>query len=300
MGLEFNRSSQMENKPEYFDVATKLESETNAVHYSLTDANGNPDRHMTVQITKPSGVYTSDKLVFIHHGRNGNAEAMRDIAKAYHAHGYIVVAANARNSLYNTSAGNSHDFTLGAHCEDMDRNITFAKNHAAGIGWTGKKFALAGFSMGGFAASFMASTKYRDETSHLMAIAPLISGERQIETRKNDPHYTIEVLMKEVPNALTEWPQHDLFKHLNGFKMPVSIIVGSIDSVTTPNHICAFADALKERGMLTSLDIIEGRHHDVINRKEQSDFTDLVSGRITELEAARKPVLTHIPATPDK
>lgn len=302
MGLEFNDASTAKNKPDYYDVAIKLDGETatSTTYYGLVDVNGNADRRMSAKISKPEGIYTSDKLVFIHHGRNGNADSMRDIAKAYHAHGYIVVAANARFSLYNKSAGDHLDFTMGTHCEDLDRTINFVKNHAAEIGWTGKKFALAGFSMGGFAASFMAATKYREDTTHLLSISSVISGERQIDSRRHDQHYTIEVLQRESPRALTEWPQHDLFKHLDGFIMPVSMIVGSIDSVTPPHHICAFADALKARGALTSLDIVEGRHHDVINKKDQTDFTDLVFAKITQLEASRKPALNVITtAAPD-
>lgn len=285
MTLAFNSAG---NVPGFFkpnDCAMLIKDSAAGALYSLQDHNGTPGSLMSILVAKPEGLQRSDKLAFIHHGRNGNAEGMRDIASAYLAHGYMVVMANARNSHYNDSAGTAKDFTITEHINDLERTIEFAHHNSKAIGWTGDIFALAGFSMGGYAASYLAATRYSGRAAHLLALSPLTTGERQIEARRDHPK-GIEILQRELPLAMDEWPKHDIFKHISGLTSPVSVIVGADDTVTPPRHVCAFADALKHQGVLVSLDVLDGRHHSVLNQTGD-DFSTLVFKRVEQLERAR-------------
>lgn len=200
------------------------------------------------------------RVLFLEHGRNGRADSrsMMQIAETYLENGYTVISVNAANSQWNDSEGESHDFTIAEHIRDLKRAIEWARNNPGLSGWDGSNFALAGHSMGGHAAARIASDdNYSDNVTHVMLIAPVISGTRHIETRSKSPG-ALERLRQAVNNALNEWPQHDLYDHIENLTAPVCMLVGEIDSVTLPVTIQEFYSRLPDPAGLA---IISGQHH---------------------------------------
>ncbi|MCD8496732.1 MAG: alpha/beta hydrolase [Alphaproteobacteria bacterium] len=232
------------------------------------------DKHMSVLVYKPAQS-DSQKLAFVHHGRNGKADAphMLPVIKAYLRQGYTVIAPNARYSAANDSAGEARDFTISAHTEDLARSIEWAKSNTEILGWDGISFALAGHSMGAYAATYLAATDYKDNTEHVLAISPFTSGERQIEARRSHPN-GIEFLQRELPQAMAEWPTHDIFTVIDNLTMPVSVLVGEIDNITPSYFVADFYNRLPNPG---TMEIVKGQHHCIIN----NDFSRVVENHLT-------------------
>ncbi|MBU0799729.1 MAG: alpha/beta fold hydrolase [Alphaproteobacteria bacterium] len=220
-----------------------------------------PGPDISVEVFKPVRPDPA-RLAIVQHGRNGKADAphMMPLIRAYLDSGYTVVAPNAAYSHYNDSTGDGFGFTIDQHVADMRRAVRWARENAAMLGWDGKNFALAGHSMGGFAASFLAATRYADETVHVLTVAPFTSGTRQIEARRRAPH-GLDNLRKELPHAAVEWPKHDIHQHVDKLTMPVSAIVGGRDTVTPATDVKAFFDDLPHPARFT---IIPDEHHSLL------------------------------------
>ena len=205
------------------------------------------------------------RLVFVAHGRNGKADAphMTPVIRAYLGAGYTVVAPDCAHSCWNDSEGEAADFTMARHVADLRRSIEWATVHARTPGgaeelvWDGGRFALAGHSMGAYAACRLAATDYRDRTEHVLAVSPVVSGRRQIESRALQPG-GLEDLRREVPGALEEWPRHDLFEIIHALEMPVGVIVGADDTVTRVSDVQDFCRHLPNP---TGLNVVDHEHH---------------------------------------
>ena len=213
---------------------------------------------ISVEIFKPERS-RSDLLTVLVHGRNGKADAphMLPVAQAYNAADITVVSVDAANSQWNDSAGSAADFTMGQHVEDARRTITWAQANAQRLGWSGQRLALAGHSMGGYAVCYLAATAFNNRISHVLAVAPVVSGQRQIEVKARTPN-GLESLRREVPQALDEWPKHDIAPYIDKLTMPVAVIVGQCDTVTLADDVAAFYRRLPNPAGLTIID--DGQH----------------------------------------
>lgn len=251
---------------------------------------------MFVHVYKPDGACDGAKLAFVQHGRNGKAESMEPVIKPYLEQGYIVVAPDARNSRWNDSAGQAEDFTIQAHIDDLRRTIEFAQENRDLIGWTSDEFALAGFSMGGFATSYLAATEFKDRVTHLMVTAPFTSGDHQLEARRDIPN-GIENLKKEVPQAMDEWPTHNIFDHAHNLTMPVVVLVGEIDCVTPAKHVGQLAEAVRNNGSLVHYEVLKGRHHYVHDNGD--NIHDYYVGKIQDMEKAARDKKLDLIVLPD-
>ncbi len=282
MRTHFNTQNPASAAPYTF---ARAQTDKPGLLYSL-ETPGEPGSQMFITIHKPQGIETTPKLAFIQHGLNGAASSLEKIIKAYTDNGYIAVAPDARFSNWNNSHGNVSGFTIENHCRDLERAIEAVIDHAADIGWTGNTFALAGFSMGGFAASYAGATKFQAKTDHLLAFAPVVSGQMQIDVRLGSPD-GLANLIKEVPLAQQEWPAHNLLDHMVGFTMPVCVAVGRDDGLTPDRNVSLFANALRQAGALVSYDVLPQRNHDVSDPQDRQGFSAYLSGRIKAMEAAR-------------
>ena len=245
---------------------------------------------MSVDVFNPPS-HNQGKVAFLFHGRNGSSDSphMLKIIEAYLQKDYLVISPNLCNSQWNDSAGKSTDFTIAHHIRDARRTIEWARIQKSALGWTGDRFCLAGHSMGGYAAAFLAATTYRSDVSHILSVAPFTSGERLINARVRFHPGGLENLQIEVPKALTEWQDHSIYAVIDKISMPVTAIVGARDNLTLPSDIKDFFEALPNGKQFM---VIEGEHHCLVGENMTGIFKEAIDG----LESAAWK-LQAIPAT---
>ena len=230
---------------------------------------------MSVDVFYPHS-HNRGKVAFTVHGRNGSSDSphMRRMINAYLQKDYLVISPNLCNSQWNDSAGKSTDFTIAHHIRDTKRTIEWAQNHKAELGGAGGRFCLAGHSMGGYAAAFLAATTYNSEVSHILSVAPFTSGEHSIGARIRFHPNGLENLQIETPSALTEWPGHSIYDLIDRISMPLTAIVGTKDNLPLPSDIKDFFDALPNG---KDFMLIEGEHHCLVGDGMTGIFKEAIS-----------------------
>ncbi len=239
---------------------------------------------MTVTVQRPA-LAPNGLLVVISHGRNGASEAphIQKIAEPYLLRGYSAVIPDLCNSDHNASAGSGADFTIGGHVRDTLRAVRWALEHAGDYGCRADQIALAGHSMGGYAVSHLAATELRSITRHVLAVATFTSGRRQLEARAKHHPQGVDSLRTELPRALVDWPRHDIFEVAERLTMPVSTVVGVLDTVTPDENVLEFNLMLPR-----AIDhvVLDGAHHCL----EGGPHTDILLGVLDRLDASAGPV----------
>lgn len=238
------------------------------------------DARMSVDVFYPPA-HDPQKIAFAIHGRNGSSDSlhMMRIIDAYLENDYLVLSPNLCNSQWNDSAGEGTDFTIAHHIRDTERTIEWAKGKKAALGWEGDRFSLAGHSMGGYAAAFLAATAHGSDVSHILSVASFTSGDRLIDARIKYHPNGLENLQIESPNALTEWPGHSVYDVIGKITMPVTAIVGIRDNLTLPSDIRDFFEALPNG---REYKVIDGEHHCLVG----DGMTEIFSAALRGLEEA--------------
>lgn len=241
---------------------------------------GDPDARMSVRVVRPVGP-ANGRLVLISHGRNGAAEAphIGIIAEPYLLRGYTAVIPDLCASHHNGSAGTGDDFTIGLHVRDTRRALLWAMAEATDLSCDPDLVALAGHSMGGYAVSFLAATEFRTRVRHVLAAAPFTSGRRQLEARARLHPQGVDSLRSELPRALTDWPQHDIFAVIAQLSMPVSTVVGVLDTVTPEENVLEFNLMLP---LAVDHVVLDGAHHCL----EGGPHTAVLTAVVDRLDAA--------------
>jgi|GEM_PF-4814498 len=228
--------------------------------------------HFSALVGLPPVHRDHEPLAIIAHGRDSSARSPH-IEKIYNAYldlGFRVVVPNLRNSDWNDSPGCKKDFTIAAHVDDTRATIEWARME---FGYD--CFAMAGHSMGGFSTCYLAATEYRDQTSHILAVSPFTSGVRAILARQNSDNHPdgLENMDREMPAALEEWPQWSIYPYIENLTMPVSVIAGGADTITTPQDMEFFAGGLP---LCVDYRIVEGAKHLMEDGQEEFDYTELI------------------------
>ncbi len=259
---------------------------------------------MYLRVSEPGEDKPVTGVVFTQHGRAGSMNSPHElaVANAYREAGYRVISLDATNSQNNNSDGPLEDFTMRQHITDLADAIEWAKRYGLIV----HKFSLAGHSMGGFSALYLAATKYRDEVEHVLAYAPFTDGTKQIEARKlyqpdilanmrvtgfyNELSDNGKVMGRLTIESLMEWEEHSLYPVMNRLTMPVHVITGSEDTVTPLNHVGPFATKLPH---CKGIDVIPGAGHDFSEKLE--DFQHALKKAVQTLtqEASAKPQIIY-------
>jgi pimeloyl-ACP methyl ester carboxylesterase len=235
-----------------------------------------PDARIGLLVTRPTGA--TDRLAVILHGRNGAAEAphMDEIAAPYRARGYTVVLPDLSASEHNASAGTGADFTLEGQVRDALRTADWA---LATFG--ARRIALAGHSMGAYAAGLLAATRLRAACRHLLLVAPFVSGRRQIEARAAAHPDGLRMLARELPQALTDWPRHDLTRQAARIAAPTAVVFCECDTVASR---AAAEELLAALPAATGLTVLAGAQHCL----EGGPHGPALAGVLDRLEAAAR------------
>lgn len=213
-------------------------------------------------------------LALIQHGYGGCAVQpyIKAIAAAYGAHGYTAIRIDGANSI-NDAGGRLCDMTIEGHCNDLRDVIAWAEKQDFYV----EPFALAGHSMGGYSALHAASdAKISGRVRHVLASAPFVDGEmclndwaradpEEAARWKADGHVMASSntltnrTEKSIPYAAwQEWRKASLLPRAWGLTMPVAIVSGEADPITTPAQVSGLYDMLAGKRRHT---VLHGADH---------------------------------------
>ncbi|MEM6548774.1 MAG: alpha/beta fold hydrolase [Pseudomonadota bacterium] len=213
---------------------------------------------LSIDIHWPSS--PASGLALVVHGRNGAAAAphMIPAVDTCLTRNFVVVAPNLSHSAHNDSAGVASGFTMAGHLADLQAVYRWARARAKTEGVPLSQTLLVGHSMGAYAVCRLAAERPQGEITGVVAISPVVSGNALIAARRRLGEAAIAAMRRELPQAETEYPQHDLAPVVADLTMPLAVIVGADDTVTPPQDATAFA-ATVPRAVHT--DVLVGEHH---------------------------------------
>lgn len=176
-------------------------------------------------------------------------------AETLYTAGYTTVRFDATNT-FGESDGDIEHATLTKHCEDLVDVLAWLKTES----WCVLPLTLVGHSMGGYAVA-----RYAEENPHdierVIPISPVVSGALTLEAHSaHDPAYIQawretgwrEDVSVSTPGRVRRIPwshmedrlRHSLLPDAQLLTMPVSIIVGAEDTVTTVPHMQLLYEAI--------------------------------------------------------
>jgi len=239
-----------------------------------------PEARITVDLFLPEGAPRG--LAVTIHGRNGDAASphMRKVIGPYLNRGYVVVAPNLSASEHNDAAGTGADFTISGHVRDARRVIDWAIAEAGRRGWPRAPLALAGHSMGGYAALRIAAEDEEGRYAHVLAVSTFTTGERQLAVRMRLAPDAVEILARECPAAVTDWPRHDILADARRLTLPVAVVAGAGDMITPPANCKELFDRLPN-GVCWA--VMPEAHHCMEGPTSEA----VIGGALAVLEAAR-------------
>ncbi len=196
-------------------------------------------------------------LAFVMHGLGGFKEQshVETFAKAFLDEGFTVVRFDTTNS-FGESNGDYEDATVTNYLEDLEDVIAWAASQS----WYQEPFVLSGHSLGGLCTTLYAE-QHPDKVRAVAPISPVVSGALSVEAHKKDdpeefarwettgmletPSVSKPGTMKRLKwSHIIDRLKYDLLPQAHQLTMPVLLIVGEHDSVTTSGHIRLLFDAL--------------------------------------------------------
>jgi len=164
--------------------------------------------------------------VLLVHGRNGAPGQIQiaEIANAYLARGWRVVAPELPHSVALPNSGPPEQLTFSGHTS------------AAAIAWAwvaqewpkGAR-GLAGHSLGGFAVAHLAAGSA--QTHHVLAMSPPMSGRVLLAAREAMGPAAIEEVRREAPAYFAEMQTADAEAALNRVSAPLAVVTGAADGL---------------------------------------------------------------------
>lgn len=193
----------------------------------------------------------------VQHGLAGSKDE-KHIAAATHfffEEGYTTVRFDATNT-YGESDGSIEYSTMTKHLEDLEDVIAWSKTQS----WFNGELVLAGHSMGGYAVARYAQM-HPSEVAVVFPLSPVVSGALTLDAHEaSEPGYIQH--WKETgwredrsvshPERVRRLPwshmedrlTHDLLKDASKLTMPVHIVVGDLDRISTLEHMKLLQRAL--------------------------------------------------------
>lgn len=201
----------------------------------------------TSQVPNPSGT------VLLLHGRNGAPDQPQicEIATAYIARSWRLVAPALPFSSANPDSGPPEGITLSGHSHAALAVWTWLAER-----WPAELRALAGHSIGAFAAAFLAAAS-RD-AHHALAVSPALSGTHLLEARRRMGREAVTQLEKEAPRYRAEMEAGDATRSLGATRAPVAVVTGAEDRLVPLPHARAYFAAARDARFFAAL---PGQHH---------------------------------------
>lgn len=170
-------------------------------------------------------------------------------------YGYTTLRFDATNT-FGESDGDIEKATLTKHYEDLEDVLEWLQQQP----WHVQLLTLVGHSMGGYAVARYAEL-YPERVAQVFPISPVVSGALTLEAHiAHDPAYieswrttgwredssvSSPGRVRRIPwSHMEDRLQHSLLPDAYKLTMPVTVIVGAADTVTTVAHMQIFLDAL--------------------------------------------------------
>jgi pimeloyl-ACP methyl ester carboxylesterase len=193
---------------------------------------------------------TSDCIVFVQHGYCGSVDGdhIKQIIATYKNNNYTVIAFDCTNSC-NDADGTVDQSTIDTHLHDLEDGIAWAAQQS----WYREPFALAGHSLGGFAALLFAEAN-PEKISHLFPASAVINGPAREESYarfapemlatfkagqfvlQNTADDGVENVSCQAPDYFHSLFNYDVLPQAGKLHMPVLLMVGEKDTVCLPEH----------------------------------------------------------------
>lgn len=172
----------------------------------------------------PDGVPKGTVLLV--HGRNGapGQAQIVEIAEAYLARGWRVVAPELPNSVALPESGPPEQLTFTGHTSAAHEIWNWL-----GQEWPDQPRGLAGHSIGAFAVAHLAAAT--PDTHHLLAVSPPMSGMVLLRARQAMGTPAIEAVQREAPAFYAEMPVADAEPALRLVTAPLAVVTGASDGL---------------------------------------------------------------------
>ncbi len=191
--------------------------------------------------------------VLLVHGRNGAPDQVQitEIAAAYLARGWRVVAPELPNSAALPASGPPDRVTFSQHCL-----VAGAVWNWVASCWPGEAWALAGHSLGAFAAGHLAAKEQK--THHVLAVSPALSGRTLMAARAALGPEAFAELEREAPLYRLEMETADAAPALALAEAPLAVVTGAEDGIVPLEHARTYFTSAKNGRFFAAL---PGEHH---------------------------------------
>lgn len=164
--------------------------------------------------------------VLLVHGRNGapGQPQIAEIARAYLARGWRVVAPELPNSSATAGSGPPEQVTFTRHTRAAAEIWAWVAEK-----WPDAPRALAGHSIGAFAVAQLAGDS--PDAHHVLAVSPPMSGRVLYLSREAMGGNAIELVRQEAPDYFAEMATADAEPALNRTLAPLAVVTGASDGL---------------------------------------------------------------------
>ncbi len=222
-------------------------------------------------------------LAFVMHGLSGtkNEPHIETIASAFTEKEFTVVSFDTTNTI-GESDGKLEDATLTNYYEDLEDVISWASSQK----WYEEPFVLAGHSLGAISSALFAE-KYPKKVKALAPISTVVAGRFTEETsdfkkigkdwekkgiREWESSSNLGLVKRLKWSHVEDRRKYDLLPNVDKLKMPVLMIVGSLDNVTPLEHQQLFYDKLSGE---KELHVINGSYHTFREREHLDEIRQI-------------------------
>ncbi|RCW80782.1 alpha/beta hydrolase [Paracoccus lutimaris] len=187
-------------------------------------------------MAEPAGA--SNGTVLLVHGRNGapGQPQIAEIAEAYLALGWRVVAPELPHSIALPDSGPSDRVTFSGHTQAAAEVWAWVCQQ-----WPDERRALAGHSIGAFAIAHLAAAS--PEVHHVLAVSPPLSGRVLLSAREAMGPAAIEAVMHEAPLYYAEMPTADAAPALARTQAALAVVTGAADGLVRLDDARAYFNA---------------------------------------------------------
>lgn len=226
---------------------------------------------LPVVLAEPQGAPLGTVLVL--HGRNGAPDQpqIAAITAAYLARGWRVAVPELPFSEALPASGSPGQLTMAGHRAAAAQVWDWIARR-----WPEDKAALAGHSLGAFAAAHLG--RARDDTHHVLAVSPALSGRALLQARIAMGPSAVAALEREVPLMRAGMEAEDAAPALAALKAPLAVITGALDGIVPVSVARAYFMAAPEARLFAAL---PGQHH----CPDGPDYAALLVAALTVLEA---------------
>ncbi|WP_089232514.1 alpha/beta hydrolase [Tropicimonas sediminicola] len=212
--------------------------------------------------------------VLLVHGRNGAPDQphIAQIAEAYLARDWRVVAPGLPNSSALPGSGAPEKLTFTGHCKAASAVWGWVRER-----WPDTPLALAGHSIGAFAVAHLAAET--PGPHHVLAVSPAVSGRALLLARVAMGPPAVEAVEREAPLFRAEMEAADAAPALAKTDAPLAVVTGAEDGLVPLKDARAYFAAAANARFFAA---VPGQHHCPVG----PDVGEALTAALSALEAS--------------